>query len=247
MERRQLLKGLAGLAACPICAAAGTAHAETGHHWNYRNVNEWGGVCSTGSRQSPVDIVSIKRDPQARDLALTFGQRAAKIKNNGHTIEVECGGTMRFGNVQYRLQQFHFHHPSEHRLNGAQFAMEVHFVHQGPSGLGVVGVFMKPGARNQTFAKIVAAMPRQKGEVDAPAGIFPLGLVPSSTAYAAYAGSLTTPTGKAPAGDTCTENVTWIVIRQPIEVASANITAFAGVYRMNARPVKRRMANVPGM
>ena len=29
----------------------------------------------------------------------------------------------------YKLQQAHFHSPSEHRINGAQFPLEVHFVH----------------------------------------------------------------------------------------------------------------------
>ena len=37
----------------------------------------------------------------------------------------------------YGLTQFHFHQPSEHRLNGKSFAMEVHFVHaiKGAAGL----------------------------------------------------------------------------------------------------------------
>ena len=31
---------------------------------------------------------------------------------------------------EYKLVQFHFHSPSEHTMNGKQYAMEVHLVHK---------------------------------------------------------------------------------------------------------------------
>jgi carbonic anhydrase len=54
-------------------------------------------------------------------------------------------------------------------------------------------------------------------------------------AYYRYPGSLATPP--------CSETVEWLLLTDPIQVADADITAFANVYEMNARPaqeVKRR-------
>ena len=43
---------------------------------------------------------------------------------------------------KYKLLQFHFHTPSEHRLRDESFPMEVHFVHKDDDGkLAVVGIF----------------------------------------------------------------------------------------------------------
>jgi len=109
--------------------------------------------------------------------------------------------------------------------------MEVHFVHTGPGGRGVVGALMKRGAANVAFAGIVAAMPRAaKTSVAAPAGIRPADLLPASLRYYNYPGSLTTPTPD------CEENVNWFVLAEPIEVAAADVAAFSALYRNNARP-----------
>ena len=37
----------------------------------------------------------------------------------------------------------------------------------------------------------------------------------------------------------CSETVEWFLLRTPIEVAEADIAAFAKVYAMNARPVQK--------
>jgi carbonic anhydrase len=43
---------------------------------------------------------------------------------------------------QYNFAQFHFHSPSEHTINGKQYPLEVHFVHQkaGGTALSVFGM-----------------------------------------------------------------------------------------------------------
>jgi len=46
------------------------------------------------------------------------------------------------------LKQFHFHHPSEHTIDGKAYPLEMHFVHAAPDGdLAVVGVLFEEGRR----------------------------------------------------------------------------------------------------
>jgi carbonic anhydrase len=129
--------------------------------------------------------------------------------------------------------QFHFHRPSEHKIDGKSFPMEVHFVHATASGaLGVIGVLMTAGKANAAFSKIVATMPQKAGPpVKADAAIDPGTLLPAGRSYFSYAGSLTTPP--------CAETVAWMLLTDPIEVADADIAAFGKLYAMNARPAQK--------
>ncbi|WP_026621378.1 carbonic anhydrase (plasmid) [Ensifer sp. WSM1721] len=237
MERRNFLRGLALLAACPLCVK--TAFAAERVHWSYEGEEgpeHWGslgeenGACSAGSQQSPIDITgAIKAD--IPDLA-TDWKSGGTILNNGHTIQVKAapGGTLKRGDKTYDLVQYHFHAPSEHLVEGKSFPMEVHFVHKHPEtgALGVLGVFLVPGASNPAFASLAAKFPREAGEEAAFDSIDAKGLLPSSLKYWAYEGSLTTPP--------CSEIVDWMVAMEPVEVDPADIKKFTALYSMNARP-----------
>lgn len=86
----------------------------------------------------------------ALSLSLADLPAGAEFENLGTTVEVvmpvEEGGSpgaMSFQGVDYTLQQFHFHLPSEHLDDGASMAMETHFVWEGPGGeIAVVGVWL---------------------------------------------------------------------------------------------------------
>lgn len=242
MHRRDALKLFAGLALCPLCAPTGFA---ADSHWSYEGAagpGKWGSldaanaVCSTGQQQSPIDIsspISARQPP----LDLRWTRRPDTIVNNGHTIQLDFAGgsTLHVGQRSYELRQFHFHHPSEHQVDGKGFAMEAHFVHAAGAGggLAVVGVFIAPGKANRVFNKIVSTMPAEQGPpVPADRAIDPNGLLPAERAYYRYEGSLTTPP--------CSETVEWLVLAHRIEVAKADIERFARLYPMNARPVQDR-------
>ncbi|QFI68592.1 carbonic anhydrase [Sinorhizobium alkalisoli] len=236
MERRDFLRGLALLAACPLCVEA--AYAAEGVHWSYEGEEgpeNWGSLseenaaCSAGSQQSPIDIrEAIKAD--LPDLGLDW-KSGGTIANNGHTIQVKAaGGTLKRGDKAYELVQYHFHAPSEHLVEGKTFAMEAHFVHKNAEtgALGVFGVFITPGAENATLASLAAKFPQKAGDEAALDAVDPSGLLPASLDYWAYEGSLTTPP--------CSEIVDWMVARTPIEAAASDIAKFTSLYSMNARP-----------
>jgi carbonic anhydrase len=241
MNRRHALKAFAAAALCPLCPTPGFS--ADAAHWSYEGATgpeKWGDldaeskVCSVGSQQSPLDIATtVKSDLPA--LKIAWGRRADTIINNGHTIQLNFteGSTLSVGKDNYTLLQFHFHRPSEHKIAGKSFPMEVHFVHRTAAGaLGVVGVLMTTGKANPAFAKIVQTMPTSEGPaVKADARIDPNAFLPARRNYYSYAGSLTTPP--------CAETVAWMLLAEPIQVAEVDVAAFAKLYPMNARPVQK--------
>lgn len=240
MNRRHFLKAMGSLALCPTCG--GAAFAAEGAHWSYEGHSgpaHWGEidatsrVCSLGGQQSPLDLtgsITAKLPP----LQLHWTKRPSAIVNNGHTIQLNFpdGNTLATGKRSYSLLQVHFHRPSEHLIEGRNFPMEAHFVHRDAAGnLAVVGVMMAAGKSNPAFRKIVQGMPAEKGEKPADPGIDVNALLPAARRYFRYTGSLTTPP--------CSEVVDWNVLATPVEVAEAEIAAFARLYPMNARPPQK--------
>jgi carbonic anhydrase len=115
---------LAGLGACPVCAAAvDVAHAE-GAHWSYADAPNWGAdgsfpTCSAGGEQSPIDLTGAVR-AEIEPPAVSWRAEAFSVVNNGHTIQANAsaGGFATSAGRKYELQQSHFHAPSEHTLDG---------------------------------------------------------------------------------------------------------------------------------
>lgn len=228
MQRRTFITGLAAAGLCPLCARA-----EEGH-WSYEGESGpagWGEACQLGGQQSPLDLTgAIKAELPA--LAVQWRAGPGTLVNNGHTLQVELpeAGRLLRGERAYELLQFHFHAPSEHLAEGRPFAMELHFVQRRTEGegLGVLGVFLTPGATNPAFADLASRFPATPGEAVA-VSLDPAALLPARLDYWTYEGSLTTPP--------CSEIVEWMVARQPLEVAAADIARFTALYPMNARPV----------
>jgi carbonic anhydrase len=227
-----------------LAAEPGPAGKAAHPHWSYAGntgPEHWGElqpdfkVCQLGLEQTPIDLTDgIQGSPGP--VALDYKPLPLRVVNNGHTIQVnaDAGCSCAIGGTKYELLQFHFHHPSEHLLAGKPFDLECHFVHRSTSGaLAVVGVFIKPGAKNAALAPLFDAMPAKEGpEVKAPGSIDPAALLPKSGGYFRYMGSLTTPP--------CSEGLTWTVYREPVEASPAQIKQFAALFSNNARPVQRR-------
>jgi carbonic anhydrase len=192
------------------------------------------GVCETGRRQSPIDIVATER---ATLPALDFAYRAAplKVANDGHTVRVrfDRGGELGIGAQRYRLEEFHFHTPGGDRIAGESFPMAAHLLHRGTSGqLLAVVVLFRTGAENPLLATLLPLVPPRAdgnhvhGNVMVTAG----DLLPAGRGYYRYAGSLTAPP--------CTENVDWIILREPIDASAAQLAHYRRRFADNARAVQ---------
>lgn len=211
-------------------------------HWSYQGEGgpaTWGSLkpefakCASGARQSPIDI----RDGIAVDLEpVKFDYRASGfgVIDNGHTVQVNvaAGNAIEVLGRRYELLQFHFHRPSEERINGRQFDMVAHLVHKDLDGrLAVVAVLLDRGSAQPLVQAIWNNLPLEKGEEQAARVPIDLNhLLPQDRRYYTYMGSLTTPP--------CSEGVLWMVMQQPVTVSPEQIDIFARLYPMNARPIQ---------
>ena len=241
-----VLASLALFVNAPLLCAS-----EQAPHWSYEGEEgpeHWGEIsdlyrmCSEGMNQSPIDITV---DVHAGLPELVFDYHSSNLReiNNGHTIQqnVDPGSylTITGRDERYELKQFHFHSPSEHKINGRSYAMELHFVHVSDTGaLAVVGVMIDEGDEHPVLNQLWTWMPENAGETsEQPIGIEETNLLPPTREYFAYSGSLTTPP--------CSEGVAWIVLKNPIEASAEQIARFKE--RMGPatnRPVQSRNARL---
>ena len=227
---------------------AGEGHAHGPAHWAYEGENgpdHWSqlkpeyATCATGKRQSPIDI----RDGLRVDLEpIEFAYRPSQFRvvDNGHTVQVEVSGSsISLLGKTYELAQFHFHRPSEERVNGMAFDMVVHLVHKAEDGkIAVVAVLLEKGMENPLIQNVWNNLPLEKNEYVTPPAlsIDVAQLLPADRSYYTYMGSLTTPP--------CSEGVLWLVLRQPQPISAEQLAIFTRLYRQNARPVQSNFARI---
>lgn len=223
-----------------------TAHAggAAGHaaHWSYGGEGgpaQWGGLkpefatCGLGNRQSPIDIRgSIRVDLEP--IRFDYRPSTFSVIDNGHTVQANIAGnnSIEVGGRRYDLLQFHFHRPSEERINGRQYDMVVHLVHKDPEGrLAVIAVMLEQGRVQPAIQAVWNNLPLEKNQENPAAAPLDVNLLlPEDRRYFTYMGSLTTPP--------CSEGVLWMVMKQPVPISPEQVGIFARMYPMNARPIQ---------
>lgn len=230
----------------PQAAVAAEVHRSgaEGHdvHWAYggdTGPDSWGMLkpdfktCMMGKRQSPIDIrdgIKVQLEP----IQFEYRPTPFKVLDNGHTVQVnlEPGNGITVLGRRYDLVQFHFHRPSEERINGRQYEMVAHLVHKDSEGkLAVVAVLMDQGMAHPMVQLVWNSLPLEKGaEQYSPVMLDMNMMLPESKQYYTYMGSLTTPP--------CSEGVLWMVMKQPATLSREQISVFARMYPMNARPIQ---------
>jgi carbonic anhydrase len=191
--------------------------------------------CELGVQQSPIDIQDAVKGPSS-PIAFNYNPSPLVLVNNGRTIQVNYApdSSMTVSGDKYDLLQFHFHTPSEHRINGKASAMELHLVHRNQAGkLAVVGVMINQGKEDPLISKVWQAIPpvgqtnTVKSTTINAANLLP---EPDHRSYYSYAGSLTTPP--------CSEGVKWHVLTTAISLSQKQIDQFRSLYQVDARPLQ---------
>src|SRR4051812_9728255 len=200
-------------------------------------------------QQSPINL----KDPIFAEL----GDQGLEIHWEGvipgHVIKEEHGlkvafdpdyrQFVRLGDRDYHLVSFHFHHPSEHWVEGEQQTVELHVVHQNVNDatLAVVGIFIEV---DESAASCPDLVPQLRTFLNAPPDqeaatrvkADPLQFLPERwEEYYRYEGSLTTPE--------FSENVSWVVVRDPFPMKAQDLKALIFEFEKPARfpePLNRR-------
>ncbi len=188
-------------------------------------------LCRNGLRQSPIDIVAVVK----KDLPpLSFAYRPVplQMRNDGHTVRlrIDDDGELRIGQDTYRFEELHFHSPGGDRLAGEEFPFAAHLLHRSRSGkLLAVVVLFRRGAENPLLNNLWPKIPARKeaNKRFADSRLDLASLLPAHSGYYLYAGSLT--------ASPCTENVTWVVMKQPLTLSDAQLAFWKSRFADNIR------------
>lgn len=231
-QDEQAAAAAAAVAAAPKHGTVWSYEGETGPaNWSKINV-DWA-KCGTGNRQSPIDLRDgIKVNLE--QISFDYHPSSFSEVNNGHTIQVTVGGGnfITVGNTVYELQEFHFHRPSEEKINGKGTEMVIHLVHRSAEGkIAIIAVLLERGQPHRLMQTIWDNLPLEKFETVSPSIVLdPADALPERRDYFTYMGSLTEPP--------CTEGVLWMVFKQPMQASPAQMALFSRLYPLNARPIQ---------
>ncbi|KAE8654445.1 Detected protein of unknown function [Hibiscus syriacus] len=201
--------------------------------WGTLNIN-----CSTGLRQSPIDIRPVQVSSELRELQRNYRYAAADLRNR--TIDVAVvftgnGGNITINGRAYRVQNIHWHSPSEHTFDGVRFPLEVHIVHRSDQNdTAVVSMLYRYGLPDP-FLAILHPFILLLRQPDIPLlSINPEKVGFTDSSYYRYNGSLTVPP--------CTEGVIWTVFQEIKQVSRGQVEALRNVLppqnRNNSRPTQ---------
>lgn len=211
--------------------------------WTYEGTtgpDRWGdlsdefAVCSEGMEQSPINLTAWESD-DLPTLTFNYEPTAVTVEDKGYTLQVayDAGSQLMIDDRAFNLVQFHLHTPSEHTLNGESFPAELHLVHADANGnLAVVGIMLQEGAANPSYDAFLNHIPTAAGATSNPDGVMldANDLLPSTTTYLHYDGSLTTPP--------CSEGVLWHVLTEPVTLSPAQMDKLEVRIPNTNRPVQ---------
>ncbi|KAK1230819.1 hypothetical protein PQX77_006091 [Marasmius sp. AFHP31] len=191
-------------------------------------------ACHAGNNQSPIVLDASIPDAPTVDMTIQ-SVHEAEIENLGSTLEViGLNGTTTFQDKPYFLKQFHFHTPSEHRIDSEYYPLEMHMVHESADGNFVV-VAVLYEVSDVYNSEFLLRVTENLSSVQEPGSIGKTGALDLSALSDElrtkpkyhYVGSLTTPP--------CREGVNFLVVKEPFTVDVKTYNAMKKVMKFNAR------------
>ena len=253
MDRRTLLRravlGGSGLVAALLFGCDDddddTASQPAAAAWGYEGPGgpeHWASLAEAyagcaGEQQSPVDITAYEQG-DGGPLSFSYGGGASAARYDGMFVhaDFEDGSTLRAGQRTFGLKSAHLHAPSEHRIEGVEFAAELHVVHADAGGdLAVVGLLFEHGEPSPAVQAILDAAPPAGETVSEGIPLNAGAYVPGNAAYYQYAGSKTTPP--------CDEGVSWFVMREPRTISREQVD---GLLALSGGPSNRPVQPIGG-
>jgi carbonic anhydrase len=227
-------------------AESGFGYDELNGPLDWHGLSDGNKLCATGKNQSPVNIYSgsfNKVSGSSFNFTIDSAPDGVELENTGHNVQVYAEGSAEVDGGSYQLAQYHFHTPSEHRIDTEYYPMEVHFVFQNEAEeLAVIGFMIEVASSTDSTSNVIVASLKNVNEVPnggddttTPALNFS-GLEDhiSNSDVFTYDGSLTTPP--------CDEGVIFNIVAQPIYIDVATFRSVKKVVKYNSRYTQ----NAPG-
>lgn len=212
--------------------------------WTYQQTAAWNNVdtrfsACAGGMQSPIDLFQFSIAPDTSPLVLPqYKAGQLLLRNTGQYLRIvnNFGSLMYLGDKIYDLVYMQVKTPSEHRMSGEQYPVEVQWYHRAveDGSITAVSLLYKLGPRNTFLDMLIENAPTGTGTEfltkssinlgDAlPKDITSLRAGPRAAyPYYTYEGSLTTPP--------CTEGIQWLVWAKPDHVSADQAAALQGLF-----------------
>lgn len=200
-----------------------------------------------GLLQSPINILSSEEEVTGNyRVTLHFQDEIEAVSYLGNVVQLNFseGSIISYQGLTYNFKQIHFHTPSEHRIDGVTFPMEMHVVTRKPSKdkdeiprYLVVAFLFKMGEASQFIDDFLNLIPHTGQTITPlePDAIKLRDLLPGEIKRGAenfyhYRGSLTTPP--------YTETVQWFIYKHILEASEVQIRAINLIGGDNARHIQ---------
>jgi len=203
--------------------------------FNWAGLDAVNVACSTSRVQSPINIDTATAQKLATPPTVQLNNVAsAEFENLGSTVEVLATGTTMIGNQSFNLAQFHFHSPSEHRINEEYFPLEMHMVHEAANGdIAVIAVMFQMSSNSST--ELLKSVTENIAAIKEPGTATETGALDftelqnhiATSQLFTYTGSLTTPP--------CAEGLTFIIPQEPMALDVETFNAIKSTVKFNSR------------
>lgn len=200
--------------------------------WYWASLNEKWHECGLKTGQSPIDISGAKLDDRLKVLKFHYTHGVTRMTLGYQTIqgEVERGSYLEWDGERFDLNRVYFRTPSEHRVNGLPYEMEVQLEHSAVTGKTIMlSVLLTPGKTSELIENIAQRMPSMDEEIQEIERLNWQDLLPAQKTYWSYTGSITTPP--------CTGNILWVLMTNTVTTSKASIDKFVLKQKSNVRPV----------
>lgn len=222
-------------------AAKATAGAIDPSLWDYKGSSgpeHWADISGVttlcdGKKQSPIDIDVPKVNAKLLPIRFTYKTSDLVMRRGARSVLItpETGNFMEVDGERFDLTEITFHAPSEHKISGAPYDLEMQMLHLSADGkLAIVAVLYEEGAENAALEPIWRLLPAQGDSDPEPFAFNPESLLPNRRIYYRYGGSLTRPP--------CSEGVAWYVFAKPMSISAKQVDSFVRIAPFNARPVQ---------
>ena len=212
--------------------------------WDYETQSSWDPLCAA-SNASPrvLDPTTATQISSSLQLKMEFlGNTGSQtIMNTGNLIRLVSNlGYIEVGDVNgrrtFNVAYVDFHTPSEHKIGGTFFPMEMEIVciindkdwDRFSPNLAIVSVIIQNGTENYFFDTIKSWRLPQSTQnnltLNATSNINLRDIVSISEAYWYYNGTGTTP------DENCQQNVLWYIIQNVKQIAPWQMAAFQSIF-----------------